>query len=218
MKPRPSIFIPDLESYMDEEFVRRPHPIFEAVEEEAKEKNVPILTPSSGAVLSFLVRMAKPSQILELGTGLGYSTFWMLYGSNIAKIQTIDRNEEQTLRMWDYAKKLNLTDRISTLTGNLPSVLVDLPQPLSEYDFYFIDCDKIQYPDLLESFWKEARENSHFVLDNMLWHGRVMQKESDKPSDLAIQKVWKFVKDRELVYTLFPAGDGLLYFQKGKKY
>lgn len=214
MKPRPSVFIEGLESHIDEQLVRRPNDVFYAMEEFAKEKNIPILSPASSAVLSKLIHWTKPKRIFEFGTGLGYSTLWMLYSNPVSKIVTIDRNESQSKRMYTYAEEMGLpaSTNIQLVVGDVDSYLDSGKLNPTEYDFFFIDCDKILYPKVFDYLWKNSNPGSNLVFDNMLWHGRILNPSSQKPSDMAVVTVWNQVKS--LDYTLFPVGDGLLHIQK----
>ncbi|TGL23483.1 O-methyltransferase [Leptospira bourretii] len=219
MKPRPSIYIPELESYIDSSLVYKPNPVFAEMETYAKEKNIPIVTAATGAVLSHLVSLVRPKQILELGTGLGYSTLWMAVGSPETRFVTVDRHKEQADLMDGYAQKMGILEQIHVKRVT-DSVMDYLENEYSEWvgsDLFFVDCDKITYPDIFRILWKEAKPGSYFLFDNMLWHGRVLSPDPKKPSDLAVMALWNEVKSQVLGYTLYPVGDGLLFFQKDKK-
>ncbi|MCW7481451.1 O-methyltransferase [Leptospira kanakyensis] len=219
MKPRPSIYIPELESYIDTNLVFKPNPVFAEMETYAKEKNIPIVTAATGAVMSHLVSLLRPKQILELGTGLGYSTLWMAVGSPNSKFVTIDRHEEQASLLEDYAKKMGIAGQIHVkrVTASVMDYLEKEKLEWSESDLFFVDCDKITYPEIFRILWKEANPGSYFLFDNMLWHGRVLAPDPKKPSDLAVMALWNEVKSQVSGYTLYPVGDGLLFFQKDKK-
>ncbi|MCW7470361.1 O-methyltransferase [Leptospira kanakyensis] len=219
MKPRPSIYIPELESHIDTDLVFKPNPVFAEMETYAKEKNIPIVTAATGAVMSHLVSLLRPKQILELGTGLGYSTLWMAVGSPNSKFVTIDRHEEQASLLEDYAKKMGIFDQIHVkrVTASVMDYLEKEKLEWSESDLFFVDCDKITYPEIFRILWKEANPGSYFLFDNMLWHGRVLAPDPKKPSDLAVMALWNEVKSQVSGYTLYPVGDGLLFFQKDKK-
>lgn len=112
MKPRPSIYIPELESFIDSTLVYKPNSVFSEMENYAKEKNIPIVTAATGAVLSHLLSLLKPNQVLELGTGLGYSTLWMATGSPGSQFVTVDRHEAQAALLDEYAKKMGIWEQI----------------------------------------------------------------------------------------------------------
>ncbi|TGL90864.1 O-methyltransferase [Leptospira congkakensis] len=219
MKPRPSIYIPELESYIDSSLVYKPNPVFAEMETYAKEKNIPIVTAATGAVMSHLVSLLSPKQILELGTGLGYSTLWMAVGSPDSRFVTVDRHEEQASLLEEYAQKMGISEQIHVKRVTA-SVMDYLEKEKSEWvgsDLFFVDCDKITYPEIFNILWKEAKPGSYFLFDNMLWHGRVLAPDPKKPSDLAVMTLWNEVKSQVSRYTLYPVGDGLLFFQKDKK-
>lgn len=219
MKPRPSIYIPELESYIDSSLVYKPNPIFLEMETYAKEKNIPIVTAATGAVLSHLLSLLKPSQVLELGTGLGYSTLWMAVGSPNSLFLTVDRHEEQAALLDEYAKKMRLWEQIHVkrVTASVMDYLQENREEWLDSDLFFVDCDKITYPDIFRILWTNAKPGASFLFDNMLWHGRVLHPDPKKPSDLAVMSLWNEVKSQVSRYTLYPVGDGLLFFQKDKK-
>lgn len=215
MKPRPSIYIEGLEPFIDSELVYKPNSVFTEMETYAKEKNIPIVTAATGAVLSQLVSFLKPKTILELGTGLGYSTLWMVLGSKSSKITTVDRHEEQAKALESYAKKMKLESQmdVTRVTGSVLEYLEE-DRLWKDIDFFFVDCDKITYPTIFRTLWPKIKPGACIVYDNVLWHGRVLQPDPKKPSDMAVMELWNEVKSQVSEYTLFPVGDGLLFFRK----
>lgn len=215
MKPRPSIYIKGLEPFIDSDLVYKPNPIFSEMESYAKIKNIPIVTAATGAVLSQLVRFLSPKRILELGTGIGYSTLWMVNGFKSARIVTVDRHEEQAKALDEYAKKMGLESQmdVTRVTASVLEYLGDESLWL-DVDLFFIDCDKITYPTIFRTLWPKAKKGASFVFDNVLWHGRVLNPDPKKPSDMAVMELWNEVKSQVSEYTLYPVGDGLLFFQK----
>ena len=83
MKKFESIYKEGLEAYINDNLILRPFPIFREMEAFALENKIPILSPAAGSILQLLFSLHKPMRVLELGTGLGYSTAWML-SSNIS--------------------------------------------------------------------------------------------------------------------------------------
>lgn len=219
MKPRPSIYIPELESFIDSTLVYKPNSVFSEMENYAKEKNIPIVTAATGAVLSHLLSLLKPNQVLELGTGLGYSTLWMATGSPGTQFVTVDRHEAQAALLDEYAKKMGIWEQIHVkrVTASVMEYLKEQTEEWKNSDLFFVDCDKITYLDIFRILWRSANPGACFLFDNMLWHGRVLHPDPKKPSDLAVMALWDEVKSQVSHYTLYPVGDGLLFFQKDKK-
>jgi predicted O-methyltransferase YrrM len=211
MKKFESIFKDGLEDFINVRLVQRPNPFFEVMEERAKVRNVPILSPAAGEVLRYLVKTKNPQNILELGTGLGYSTAWMLSGLEQVQITTIERNEKLVQTAKEFLKPhIQKSQKVEFLKMGCVEYLQT--NDLAKYDLFFIDCDKIFYPEILDLLKPYKKEGVSFIFDNVLWHGRLDPTLYDRPSDRAIQKLWEMVFTLDWERTLFSAGDGLLLF------
>ncbi|TGN20111.1 O-methyltransferase [Leptospira idonii] len=216
MKPRPSNFIEGLETYIEENFVSRPNPIFLEMEAFAKEKSVPIVSAASGKVLSELARFIRPQQIWELGTAIGYSTLWLYEGWPEAEIISLDRNGEQSSLLDFYFSKMypNRQIPIRRVTAWVLDYMYENISQWENADLFFVDCDKVTYPELWDLLSAKSKPGARILFDNVLWHGRVAVKEFSKPSDLAVRSLWEKVKSSGMNYTLYPVGDGLLLIEK----
>jgi len=210
MKKFESIYISNLEEYIQDTFTNRPSPLFLEVEKHAIQTRVPILTPATGEVLQYIISQEKPSTILELGTGIGYSILWMLSTNLPLKIVSWERNktciQDASLFVESYIQKdqsvilenLHILDTVKNKTS------------FQEFDFVFVDCDKICYPELLSLLSIKMKPKSVLVFDNVLWHGRLHKHIHTRPSDHSIQTFWEKVLTNFGNRTLFPVGDGLL--------
>lgn len=213
MNKSESIFKENLEVVI-ESLIPRPHPILEQIEIKAQEMKVPILSPTSGAILKFLIEIIRPTRILELGTGLGYSTCWMLLSNLELQIHTIDRNSECLHEAKNFIDKIIQENQKVEYFKTHGMLYLKNQSSFEMYDFIFIDFDKITYPELLEMFITKGKQNLKILFDNVLWHGRLNPEIHNRPSDLAIQKLWDLVTEKKLKRTLFPSGDGLLLVEK----
>ncbi|TGN11929.1 O-methyltransferase [Leptospira ilyithenensis] len=216
MKPRPSIFRDHLEDHMEENYVLRPHSLFYEMEDYAKENSIPIVSAATGKVLSHLLSLLKPKSVWELGTGIGYSTLWMAYGSPGSEIITIDRNGSQASLLDGYKEKWNdlRKTEIKRITSWCMDFMYENIDLWSDVDLFFIDCDKVTYPQIWELLSTKAKPGAKIIYDNVLWHGRILDSKLQKPSDVAIKSFWEKVKDSKYPFTLYPVGDGLLFIEK----
>lgn len=209
-----SIFREGLEDWINQNLVSRAHPILEEIESKAKVESIPILSPTSGAILKFLIEVFQPKRILELGTGLGYSTCWMLLSKLELQIDTIDRNPDCLKEAKEFISKIIQPNQNVNYLKTHGLLYLRNQTSFETYDFIFIDFDKITYPELLEIFLEHGKKDAKILFDNVLWHGQLNPEIHTRPSDLAIQKLWRLVREKNLNTTLFPAGDGLLLIQK----
>ncbi len=210
MKKFESIYIPDLEDYIQDTFTNRPSPLFLEVEKHAIKTRVPILTPATGEVLQYIISQEKPNSILELGTGIGYSILWMLSTKLPLKIISWERNKTCIQDANQFIEAFIQKDQIVILENlNILDTVKNKPS-FQEFDFVFVDCDKICYPELLSLLSLKMKPGSVLVFDNVLWHGRLQKDVHTRPSDHSIQTFWDKVLTDFCNRTLFPVGDGLL--------
>ncbi len=162
-----------------------------------------------GRVLKMLIQMAKPLNVLELGTFSGYATLCMAEGlSEDAEIHTFevfDENED-FLRHWfegsAYKDKIHL---------HIGDALQLVPQMQQRWDFAFIDADKREYVAYYEMLLPLMSPGGFIVADNTLWYGHVL--EHPKDSDMQTRGVQDFnelvAKDSRVEKVILPLRDGL---------
>lgn len=223
-----SIFHSDFEEQINS-LISVPHPVFREMELDANENFYPVVSRATGNVLRYLTHSAKPAAILEFGTSIGYSLNWMLQGHIPKHVCTLERNQKVLEKAKEYTRRIlekNTLEKISIsfLNQEIEEYLEKNSEDLTQFEFIFLDCDKIFYPFVLKTIYETHQKNDSWrpivAIDNVFWHGRIFQKElSSSPSDQSIQFVWDFVSrhNSDLSSTVFPCGDGLLVFDFQKK-
>lgn len=170
---------------------------------------VPVL-PGAGQALQLLARALDARHVVEIGTGAGVSTTYLLRGMNPAGvITTIDREAEH-----HKAARRTLADagfapeRARMITGRALEVLPRLTD--GGYDMVLIDARKVEYPMYLEHALRMLRPGGMIAIDNALWHGRVPDPAQRDEETTAVRTTLKAVRENETLTTvLLTAGDGL---------
>jgi predicted O-methyltransferase YrrM len=105
----------------------------EALEQLARETNVKMLLPNmlsgklQGRLLTMLVEIIQPKNILELGTFTGYSAICLAQGlPENGRLITIDNNPEIEDIARKYFKISGLEEKIRIIIGDALKVLPDL--------------------------------------------------------------------------------------------
>jgi caffeoyl-CoA O-methyltransferase len=165
-----------------------------------------------GSVLKFLIKLGKVKTIIELGTYTGYSALTMAEAlPDDGKIITIDLNPETSKiaqSYWDkspHGKKIQLIlkpglEALATLSG--------------EFDLFFIDADKNNYPNYLDWALKHLSPNGLIVTDNTLWSGKVLEAGVDKQTDSIRAHNEKARILDGYTKTLLPIRDGMYLIQR----
>jgi caffeoyl-CoA O-methyltransferase len=120
-----------------------------------------------GAFLSFLVYLAQPKRVLEVGTFTGWSTIAMARALPAGgSLVTCDVNEETTAVARRYAEEAGVADRIDFRVGPGSEILARLEGP---FDFAFIDADKGGYVDYYEAILPKLAPGGVIAADNTLF-------------------------------------------------
>src|SRR5437899_6327106 len=72
----PGIVFDEIEAYIDQQ-ANRGDAALQAVEEQGRKEDWPIVGPAEGSLLHILAKSIRAKKILELGTAIGYSGTWL---------------------------------------------------------------------------------------------------------------------------------------------
>src|ERR1700722_10436583 len=106
------------------------------------------------------------------------------------------------------ASKAGLSTR--TATPRMPSGLAVLSEQTQQCDVIFNDVDKEDYPRVLRLVAPRLRKGGLFITDNVLWSGRVAEKNPQEATTKAILEFNRKLYDSAEFYTtILPIRDGL---------
>lgn len=178
------------------------------MEEYATAHDVPIVGPAVARVLQQLAMMIHARTVCELGSAIGYSTIWwaQAVGEGGRVIYT-DGDSKNAERARGYFARAGLTNRITLHIGD---ALEFLSEQKEEFDIIFNDVDKDDYPRVLRLVAPRLRKGGLFITDNVLWSGRVAEK---NPKDARTKAILEFNRkladSKEFYTTMLPIRDGL---------
>ena len=177
---------------------------FKNIKELAIELRYPILQTESARLLYFLCSLKKPKDILELGTGLGYSTRYMAAALNSGNFYLCDFNEKH---LKSVARDLSLFN-CHLLPGPVNESLKTLAEDV-RFDLIFLDIDKRDYLEAFELSWPRLRSGGLMIVDNIYFSGQVFEKNPKKKEGVGnIRQLLELAE--KWSSCLFPCGDGLL--------
>jgi predicted O-methyltransferase YrrM len=171
---------------------------------------VPVL-PGAGAALSALAAAAGAKAVVEIGTGAGLGSIYLLRGMRPdGVLTTIDVEPEHHRAARETFTEAGVpSNRVRLISGRALDVLPRLTD--AAYDLVFCDADKQEYPGYLEQALRLLRPGGTVVFDNALWHDRVADPTQRDEDTTAIRDLGRVVRENEgLVSALLATGDGLL--------
>ncbi len=188
-------------------------PFLDEIEKYAAENRVPVIRRSVQSLLKFLLAFAKPKNILEVGTAIGFSALLMSeYGPRDCHITTIEKYEKRIPVARENFRKSGREKQITLLEGDASDILKELQE---SYDLIFMDAAKGQYIHFLPEALRLMAPGGILVSDNVLQDGDIIE------SRFAVTRRNRTIhaRMREYLYQLkhtdgletviLPAGDGV---------
>ena len=193
-----------------EEFVPEDDILLRARERAGQLGCTPVL-PGSGAALTVLAATVSARAVVEIGTGAGVGSLYLLRGMPADGVLTTIDLEVEHQRA---AKEAFVEEGVKpTRTRTIPGRALDVLPRLTDgaYDLVFVDADKESYPQYVEQAVRMLRPGGVLAVDNALWHDRVADPARRDETTTIIREVGRTVRtDERLVSALLPSGDGLL--------
>jgi predicted O-methyltransferase YrrM len=178
------------------------------MEDYATEHKIPIVGPAVARVLQQLAMMINAQTVFELGSAIGYSTIWWAQAvGDKGNVIYTDGDSKNAQRARDYFARAGVSKRITLHTGD---ALEFLSEQKRQFDIIFNDVDKEDYPRVLHLVAPRLRKGGLFVTDNVLWSGRVAEKNPKEATTKAILEFNRKLYDSKDFYTtILPLRDGL---------
>ena len=167
------------------------------------------ISPGVGAALAFIAGATAARNIIELGTGCGVSTLWLMHGAPQATPTSIDTETDH-----QQAARTALTaagvpsSRVRLITGSAREVLPRMSE--GAYDLMLIDADPGSVTDYLEHGLKLVRPGGVILIVRALWRGTVADPTRREATTVTYRTLLQDVAASGVVATLTPIGDGLL--------
>jgi caffeoyl-CoA O-methyltransferase len=183
-----SFIVPeDIERYA-EAHTTQPSELLRRLAEETREtlRAPQMLTGTiEGRFLETLVAATGARRVLELGTYSGYSAISMAAALPPGvHIDTCEVDEEHAAVARRYIDEAGYGDRITIHMG---PALETIERLEGEFDFVFIDADKVNYVAYYEALLPRLAERGLMAIDNTLWSGRVVQPDDDESTRAIVE-------------------------------
>jgi predicted O-methyltransferase YrrM len=181
------------------------HPILKEMGDYGRAQGFPIIGAQSGRLLNFLARSINAKNVLELGSGFGYSAFWFaLAVGEGGKVVMTEGKESNQERAREYFSRAGLLDRVEFNVGNALEIANKYSGP---FDIIFCDIDKHDYPKAIGIAREKLRVGGILIYDNMLWHGRVVD-QKDPDTNAILETTRLLMQADDFFTTLVPLRDG----------
>jgi caffeoyl-CoA O-methyltransferase len=187
-------------------------PVMAAMERRAARSGFPIIGPAAGHFCYLAARALGARRVFELGSGFGYSTAW--FARAVAEngggvVHHVVWDEALTAEARDWLAQAGYDGLVRYHAGEAVAALREAEGP---FDLVFSDIDKQGYPASLPAIEEKLRPGGVLIVDNLLWHGRVLDEGDRSPATEGVRELTRLVfRSPAWLASLIPIRDGLLY-------
>ena len=144
--------------------------------------------------LHLLIKISKIKTILEIGTFTGLSTLSMALAlSEKGSIFALDKNRDTSNIALNFFKKAAQDHKIKMIIAPALESLKNLTYEKHKFDFVFIDADKENYKNYFNHSIELVDKDGLIVIDNVLWHGEVVNKDINDKYTKSIRDLNHFI-------------------------
>ena len=166
--------------------------------------------------LHLFTKVSKIKNVLEIGTFTGLSTLSIALAlPNDGSLIALDKNEATNKVAVDFFKKANQEIKINTIIKPALDSLDQLKKNDKIFDMVFIDADKENYKNYYNNSLDLITKDGLIIIDNVLWHGDVVDKTKNDKLTNIIRDFNSYVKnDKKTEQIILPLGDGFTVCRK----
>lgn len=192
--------------------------MFEKIKNYAIENNVPIISDEVRDFICDYILENNVTNILEIGSAIGYSALCMASLNNNISIITIERNKNSYEMALKNFNDYDIYNQINIL--NMDALELDLDIINGSFDLIFIDGAKAQSQKFIEKYDQLLNKKGVMIIDNIDFHGFVSGNRETKNRNTRqlVTKIKKFInwiEDNEKYDAFyFNIGDGLYVIRK----
>jgi predicted O-methyltransferase YrrM len=173
-------------------------------------------TSGSGAFLRYLAFTLKAQSVVEVGTGSGVGSLWLLDGMlESGTLTSIDDEMEHTqIAKLAFSEADIAQGRYRLITNTVVDVISKLTD--RAYDLVVLRHDPEDLSYVIGEAHRILRSGGALVIDNYYGSGKVSDAAQRDPKTVALRDAGKIIKNdsEHWVSALIPIGDGLLIATK----
>lgn len=198
---------PSVHAYLER--VRpEPDPVLREMGELAESRKFPYLGVQCSRILHMLVRTSQAKRVFELGSGFGYTMYWMAKAMTDGGLVIGTENSASNVAEANaFFERGGVAERTDMRLGDALTIFEKESGP---FDLIFCDIEKDEYVRALELAKPRLREGGLFVADNLLRGGKVVDSQITDPATECIRAFTTAIyNDPDWFSTIIPLRDGL---------
>jgi predicted O-methyltransferase YrrM len=196
-----------------ENYVTEPAPI-RAARNASLEHGVEPITPAMGSFLASLVAYSNAQSIVEIGTGLGVASQWLLAGNAESHLTSIEKDIDHQQSAKDLISSAGISaNRVRLISGEPLDIMPRMNE--ASYDLIVVNSTGKGTLELTRHALHLARAGGIVAVTHSLAGGDVAQPTKRDAATVEMRKVLgDYAVDEKIRASMVPVGDGVLTLVK----
>lgn len=188
------------------------------LQKKASLKKIPIINVTVGRFLEAICLFANPENILEIGCGTGFSSYFLIKNLAGGYYTGIDLNRERIKEAREFISRKFPGKNFRFIAGNALNLIPDIKE---KFDLVFIDGAKHEYPRYIKTVEDKLNSGAIMIADNIFYGNKIFKDKITKHdfnSVNGIKEYISYVTDSDNFSSYFyDIGDGILVSKFLKK-
>ena len=178
--------------------------------QQAREYDIPALSPATCALLGVIAASSRVRSAVEVGTGTGASGLSLLRATSDIMLTTIDiESEAQHCARTNFSQAGIRAGRARIINGRSADILPRLAD--RSYDLVLLDGDPLEAPGDVQEALRMLRPGGLLILAHALMGGKVADPARREIAVVTMRNLCKdLLESSDLRTSMVPVGDGLL--------
>lgn len=196
---------PRLDTYLKEKMV------LSSFLKNAGLKKIPVISIETGRFLELACLAGKPGNILEIGCGTGFSTYFLV--KNLKPKSSyigIDLNRDRLRKAESFISGIFPGRRLTFIGGDALKITPGLS---AKHDLVFIDAAKFEYPDYIKVVEKKLLPGAIVIADNIFYRNKIFNGDPGSHDAGSVGGIRRYIDhvtgSKQFKTEFFEVGDGL---------
>ena len=189
-------------------------PAIRAARHASIEHGVEPVSPAVGSYLSSLVAITGAQSAVEIGSGLGVASQWLLSGNSELNLTTIEKDVDHLQSAKDLLAEAGVPSaRVRGISGDASAILPRMNEGM--YDIVIVNSVSKGVLEFVRHALRLARSGGLVVVTHALGGGHVANPTKRDAVTTELRTVLgDYAADENVRATLIPVGDGVLTLVK----
>lgn len=184
--------------------------LLSGLQKKAALKKIPIIDITTGRFLELICILKDPKNILEIGCGNGFSSYFLFKNLKNGSYTGIDLNRDRIKEAEKFISSTFPQKKFVFLAGNALKIIPGLK---GRFDLVFIDAAKFEYPQYLKTLENKLAPGALITADNIFYNNKVFNNKVSKHDFKSVKGIREYISyinnSSNFVNYLFDIGDGI---------